>query len=117
MKVSIIGSRTITLDVSPYVPAGCTTIISGGAKGVDTCAADFARARGLKLVEILPNYDQHGRSAPLRRNTEIIDRADLVLAFWDGHSRGTKDGIDKASARGKPIRVFLCTNGFVTSEM
>lgn len=116
MKVAIVGSRNMNVDIAPYVPEGCTVIISGGALGIDTCAAEYARARGLRLVEIRPNYAQYGKGAPLRRNTEIVDRADLVLAFWDGHSSGTGDSIRKARARGKSCKVYLCAGGRVTAE-
>jgi len=42
----------------------------------------------------LPKYEKFDRSAPLKRNIEIIEYGDLVLAFWDGKSRGTKFVID-----------------------
>ena len=41
-----------------------------------------------------------------RRNITIIEHSDLVLAFWDGSSRGTKFVIDRCKEMGKPIRVF-----------
>ena len=82
-------------------------IVSGGAKGVDTCAREYALANGLKLTEFLPEYNRYGRGAPLKRNLQIIDYADCVLAFWDGQSRGTKFVIEHCKAQGKPVRVFL----------
>ncbi len=116
MKVAVVGSRGVTVDIAPYVPPGATTIVSGGAVGIDTCAAAFARARGLGLVEIRPDYARYGRGAPLRRNSEIVGAADRVLAFWDGTSRGTLDAIVKARALGKPIRVLRCAGGFVVAD-
>ncbi len=114
MKVAVIGSRSLSLDVSPYIPEGCTAIVSGGAKGIDTCAAAFAKARGLRLIECLPNYEQFKKDAPLRRNDRIIELADLVLAFWDGRSHGTKYVIEKCAARKKACKVFLVQGGTVT---
>ncbi len=115
-RVAIVGSRGLDIDVAPYVPDSCEVIVSDGADGIDTCAAEYARAHGKKLIEIRPNYAQFGRGAPLRRNTEIVERADLVLAFWDGRSKGTKDAITKARARGKPCKVYLCSGGLVVAE-
>ncbi len=115
MKVAVIGSRSLTLDVSAYIPENCTTIVSGGAKGIDTCAAEHAKANGLRLIECLPNYEQFKKDAPLRRNDRIIELADLVLAFWDGRSHGTKYVIDKCAARKKPCRVFLVKDGKVAA--
>ena len=56
-------------------------IISGGAKGIDRCAARFARDYELPLIEILPDYNTYGRKAPLHRNLEIAQTADQCLAF------------------------------------
>lgn len=107
MKVAIIGSRGLELsDFSPYLPAETDEIVSGGAYGIDRCARRYAKAHGIKLTEFLPDYDSYGRRAPLLRNLEIIDYADLVLAFWDGSSRGTYFVIDNCKKKGKPCKVF-----------
>lgn len=63
----------------------------------------------LLLKEFLPDYEKYGRSAPLRRNISIIEYSDLVLAFWDGRSRGTKFLIDNCKKMGIPIRIFIMT--------
>jgi len=107
MKLAIIGSRNIHIDdLSPYVPADCDEIISGGARGVDTCAAEYARVHGLKLTEILPDYQKFGRAAPIVRNRAIVEAADAVVALWDGSSRGTKSVIDFCKKTSKPCLVF-----------
>lgn len=106
MKVAVIGSRGLTVnDLGKYLPAETTEIISGGAKGIDACAREYAAAHNIKLTEFLPEYEKYGKSAPLKRNIEIIKNADVVLAFWDGKSRGTKFVIDKCAELGKEIKV------------
>lgn len=108
MKIGVIGSRGLKVDnLGKYLPNEVTEIVSGGAKGIDTCAREYANANGIKLTEFLPEYDKYGRSAPLKRNLQIIDYADLVVAFWDGQSRGTKYVIDNCKKRNKKVRVFL----------
>ena len=89
------------------LPERVTEIVSGGAKGVDASAREYALRNRLKLTEYLPDYSRYGRSAPLRRNLTIIERADLVLAFWDGTSRGTKFVIENCRKRGIPVKVFM----------
>lgn len=107
MKVAIIGSRGLELrDFSPYLPPETSEIVSGGAYGIDRCARRFANSHGIKLTEFLPDYDSYGRRAPLLRNLEIIDYADLVLAFWDGSSRGTYFVIENCKKKGKPFKLF-----------
>ena len=108
MKVAVIGSRNLVVqDLGIYLPEETMEIVSGGAKGIDTCAREYALAKGLKLTEFLPDYKRYGRGAPLKRNLQIIDYADCVLAFWDGQSRGTKFVIQHCKEQNKPIRVFL----------
>ena len=77
-----------------------------GANGIDRSARAFARAHRILITEVLPDYEKFGRQAPLRRNDSIIAAADLVVAFWDGKSRGTKYVIDRCHAIEKPIRVI-----------
>lgn len=106
MKVAVIGSRNAEVeDLSSYLPSSCTEIVSGGAKGIDQCAAKYARKNGLQLTEFLPQYERFGRVAPIVRNKQIVDYADLVLAFWDGASRGTYWVIRYCEENGKPCTV------------
>ena len=107
MKIAIIGSRTLSVDISPYIPVQCATIVSGGANGIDRCAARYAKDNGLELVEFLPEYDLYGKLAPLQRNNTIIDYADSVIAFWDGRSRGTRYVIDRCNKLNKPLKIVL----------
>jgi len=107
MKIAVIGSRGLKVDdLAKYLPPETLEIVSGGAVGIDTCARDYALAQDIKLTEFLPEYEKYGRLAPLKRNITIIEHSDLVLAFWDGASRGTKFVIDNCKKRGIPVRVF-----------
>ncbi len=108
MKVAVIGSRSLTIDdLGKYLPENTTEIISGGARGVDTCARNYAVAHNIKLTEFLPEYEKYGRSAPLKRNITIIENADLVLAFWDRRSRGTWFVINKCREMGKEVKIKI----------
>ena len=110
MKVAVIGSRGLTvLNLGEYLPEGTDEIVSGGAKGIDASAHEYAQSHGIRLTEFLPEYDKYGRSAPLRRNITIIEHADLVLAFWDGSSRGTAFVIQKCREMNVPVKMFKPT--------
>lgn len=104
MKLLIIGSRTITdFDLTGHIPAKTELIISGGAKGMDTVAEHYADAHGIEKLIIRPKYERYGRAAPLKRNEEMVNAADTVLAIWDGVSHGTKYTLDHARKKGKKI--------------
>ena len=106
MKLAIIGSRSLYVeDLAKFIPSGVTEIVSGGAKGIDTCARVYALKNNIKLTEFLPDYRQYGRLAPLKRNIQIVDYTDEVLAFWDGKSTGTVYTIRQAKLRNKKVTV------------
>lgn len=113
MRVAIIGSRNCgDLELSTvleHIPAECTQIISGGAMGVDRLAREAAAELGLPIQEFLPDYGTFGRTAPVVRNQSIVQNADLILAFWDYHSRGTRDAINKALRLEKEIKIIGVT--------
>lgn len=71
-------------------------IISGGAKGADSLARKFAKEFGIKLIEFLPDWDKHGKSAGFIRNEDIIKNCDMVLAFWMNESKGTGHSLSLA---------------------
>ena len=71
-------------NLEKYLPEGTTEIVSGGARGVDTSAKEYALAHGLKLTEFLPEYDKYGRGAPLKRNITIIEYAEDVYKRQEG---------------------------------
>ena len=108
MKIAIIGSRNIKIEnLGEYLPEKVSEIVSGGAKGVDSCAREYAEKNKIPLKEFLPDYRKYGRGAPLKRNMEIIEYADKVIAFWDGKSRGTKFVIDNCGKMGKEVNVII----------
>ncbi len=114
MIVAIVGSQVWQNDkaVIDYVLAlpPNTTVVSGGARGVDTLA-DLAvemRWRDFRDIEIerfLPEWERYGKSAGYRRNADIVAACDRVVAFWDGKSSGTKHTIKLAREAGKPVEI------------
>lgn len=110
MKVAIVGSRGFwDIDlVGEYVAGLDVTdvIVSGGARGPDHAAEVAARARGMRVEVILPDWTTFGKRAGFVRNVEIVGRCDRLVAFWDGQSGGTKHSIDLAHKAGKPVEII-----------
>jgi len=110
MRVAIVGSRDFGSPdvVEAYVNSlpPDTIVITGGARGVDRWAENYARAREM-TVELFPaDWTRYGKSAGFRRNVQMVERADKVVVFWDGKSPGTKHSIELARAAGKLDKLF-----------
>lgn len=116
MKLAIVGSRDIAeLDLDYWVPlyydlAEVEQVVSGGARGVDTLAKQFAERWGIPMKEFRPDYKRYGRGAPIRRNGEIAAYCDFMLAFpRKGGGGGTANAIEQAKALGKRVVVVDAT--------
>jgi len=84
-----------------------STVIHGGASGADTMAGDAALLLGCPVVVFLPDWEKYGKRAGFVRNDEMLDEGpDLVIAFWNQTSKGTKYTIDKARERGIETKVI-----------
>lgn len=112
-RVIVAGSRAITdfdlvcrvlRDVLP--PKGAT-IISGGARGVDTLGEQYARRYRHRIARFPADWNRYGKSAGFRRNTTMAEKADALVAFWDGESYGTAHMIKEARRRGLAVKVVF----------
>lgn len=85
-----------------------STVVTGGASGVDAAAARAARDRAISLIRVPASFDEaRDPSAAARRNQALVDQADTLVAFWDGVSAGTRRTIDRALDSGKEVHVFI----------
>ena len=84
-------------------------IVSGHASGADLLGEAYARAHGLKLSVFKADWKQYGRGAGPVRNRQMLEYAmeetALVIAFWDGESKGTKNMIDQARKAGSEVKI------------
>ncbi|HXD82230.1 MAG TPA: hypothetical protein VNU27_11720 [Candidatus Acidoferrum sp.] len=116
MRVAIVGSRRFSepLRVSDYINSlpPRASIITGSASGVDAAATKAARAKGI-AVQVMPaSFDEladPGKSAA--RNQRLVDACDVLVAFWDGSSKGTRATVERALDSGKEVHVFLPSPG------
>ena len=108
MRIAVVGSRTYNnkyfifskLDELINKLNTNITIVSGGAKGVDSIAKEYALLNNYGLVEYLPDYSiENKRLAPILRNSTIVNNSDYLIAFTTG-SKGTQDSINKAIKKG-----------------
>lgn len=81
-------------------------IVSGTANGADKLGERFAKEHGILIEKYPANWDEHGKSAGYKRNVEMAKSADILIAFWDGKSKGTKHMIDIGLDTGLEVHVF-----------
>jgi len=74
-------------------------IVSGHASGADSLGERFAKEFNLQLELHPADWEKYGNSAGPRRNKEMAECSDALVAFWDGKSRGTKSMIQFAEER------------------
>lgn len=80
-------------------------IVSGHATGADTLGERYAKECNLPC-EIHPaDWDRFGKSAGPKRNAEMAEVADALIAFWDGQSRGTANMINLAKTHNLKVAV------------
>jgi predicted Rossmann fold nucleotide-binding protein DprA/Smf involved in DNA uptake len=114
LKVAIVGSRHYAAPsrVTEYVgslPRGAS-IVTGSASGVDAAATKAAREKGIP-VQVLPaSFEELAdASKAAARNQRLVDACDVLVAFWDGSSRGTRTTVERALDSGKEVHVFVAS--------
>lgn len=115
MNIAVVGSRSFNdyellrkelIGIIVKLPIDeeiC--IISGGARGADSLAEQFAKDQGYKTRIFYPEWDKYGRSAGIIRNRYIVEACDLLVAFWNGKSRGTNHSIGLARENNKKLKI------------
>jgi predicted Rossmann fold nucleotide-binding protein DprA/Smf involved in DNA uptake len=114
VRVAIVGSRRFSDPerVSDYVRAlpPRASIITGSASGVDAAATRAARAKGIPVQVMPASLDELADpSKSAARNQRLIDACDVLVAFWDGSSKGTRATVERALDSGKEVHVFVLT--------
>lgn len=120
MNISVVGSR----DFNNYQLLEYTlnkiikdnkdiVIVSGGARGADTLAEQYADKNGFTKMVFLPDWEKHGKRAGYLRNHYIIKHCDFCVCFWNGQSRGTAQDIELCDKYNKPCLIVKYLEGRV----
>ena len=107
MKVAIIGGRDFKnyslLKSTMSKIKGISCVVSGGALGADYLAEIYAKQNNIHTLIFQADWARFGRSAGPKRNKTIVQNSQLVVAFWDGTSKGTKNTINQAKILGVKV--------------
>ena len=111
LKIGVIGSRSfndykLLKDTLDQYKGKVWLIVSGGARGADSLGEKWAKENNVKTLIHRPDWNVHGKAAGFIRNELIVDDSDLIIAFWDGLSRGSEHTINLAKKKGKEVKII-----------
>lgn len=112
MRIAIVGSRHFGAPdrVADYVKSlpPRASIVTGSASGVDAAATKAARDRGIPVQVMPASFEELAdASKAAARNQRLVDACDVLVAFWDGSSKGTRATVERALDSGKEVHVFV----------
>jgi uncharacterized protein YeaO (DUF488 family) len=112
-KIAVVGSRDFTdyNTASFYLKRLINNyhhvkLVSGGAKGADFIAEQFAKENNIDIEIYKADWELHGKSAGFKRNFDIWNNADLGIAFWDGISKGTEHSFQISFDQNKKLFIY-----------
>ena len=113
MRIIVAGGRDFTdydlmcekLDFFLKNHAPDIEIVCGEALGADSLGKFYAQRNGYNVLSYPADWNKFGKSAGIRRNKQMADIADALVAFWDGKSRGTANMIKQMQTLKKPVRI------------
>ena len=112
MKVIVAGSRIIddkklVWDAIERSKFNITTLISGGAMGVDTLAEGWAKAHNIPILQYKPHYSIYNpKEAPLLRNQDMARDGDALIAIRKNKTTGTAHMIGCMRKQNKPVEII-----------
>lgn len=111
MKLAIVGSR----DFNDYellkktlepIKDKVSLVVSGGAKGADSLGERWAKENNIPTQIFYPDWNKYKKAAGFKRNVEIVDNCDAVVAFQINDSKGTQHTINISKEKGKKVKVI-----------
>jgi hypothetical protein len=87
-----------------------TQVLTGGARGADQLGYRWAWKHQVKHQLFRADWERFGKSAGVRRNHQMAQAGDMLIAFWDGQSPGTAHMVQCMRQLGKPV-VVIRTDG------
>lgn len=113
INVAFSGCRDATWEPSylsivmqKHIDPDFCQVLVGDAVGIDLYVRSYCRQRGIPFTEFRADWATYGKAAGPVRNQKMIDQADMLIAFWDENSPGTRSAITIAKKKGIPVSVY-----------
>ncbi|MBQ6819161.1 MAG: DUF2493 domain-containing protein [Clostridia bacterium] len=98
-----VARQAIAAFLAEHYPNQAVTFVLGGCRGADSLGERYAVEQGIPVEYHLPQWERYGRGAGPKRNQQMAQRADHILCFWDGQSKGTCSLMQIARRLDKPV--------------
>ena len=117
IKLGVVGSRgfndyKLLKDTLDKYKDKTFVMVSGGAKGADQLGEKWAKENNIKTLIFRPDWDKFGKIAGFLRNKDIVDNSDVIVAFWDGLTKGTENTINLTKTAGKELEIVYFNKVF-----
>ena len=118
-RIAIVGSRDFPIKDMIYAflkelvnENRRFTLVSGGAKGVDSFAEEAARVQKQSRFIFEADWDAYGLAAGPVRNGLVVETSDQMVAFFADRksSKGTTNAVSQALDAGLPVRAYDLKN-------
>lgn len=114
MRTIIAGSRANVqysdlLEAISHVDWTITTVISGTANGADEFGEQWANATKIPVERYPADWNKYGKGAGYKRNLDMANEADALIAIWNGKSKGTMHMINIANKNNLKVYVHYVT--------
>ncbi len=114
MKVIIAGSRYFTdyqklkKECDQLLQNQKNIVIVSGDhyKGADKLGIQYANEKGFNLIKFPAEWNKFGKAAGPIRNKQMVNYADVLIAFWDRKSKGTASIIRFAKNKGLLVYIY-----------
>lgn len=118
MRLIIAGSRKLPqMEVEFHlqeftaraIPFGWPSEVVSGMcpDSPDIWGKEWAEGHQIPVIEFPADWTTFKKKAGFLRNEVMADYGDVLIAFWDGKSNGTKHMIQCMLNRGKPVHVEI----------
>jgi len=110
-RTIIAGSRDfndikLAYDILKDFKDQIKVVICGEAKGADMIGRQWAEENNIPIRSYPADWKKYGAAAGYVRNKQMGDTADMLIAFWDGISPGTKHMIEYMNELGKEVHII-----------
>jgi hypothetical protein len=82
-------------------------IVSGGARGIDSCAQRYVSESNIPFTLFEANWAKLGNYAGPLRNLKMALHGDALLLIWDGQSKGSANMKSRMLGLKKPIHEIV----------